>query len=104
MDRATDQRVQRESQAYDEGEVFAYSLRFQTRFRHVFFCPNTKQLLDYFDDLIATKAPGGVVLDYGCFTGDLYETLAPYRPARVVGIDVSVPSSPRSTGQLLSLS
>jgi len=25
-----------------------------------------------------------VVLDYGCFTGDLYGMLAPFRPARIV--------------------
>ena len=30
-----------------------------------------------------------MVLDYGCFTGDLYPQLAPHRPARIVGIDIS---------------
>jgi SAM-dependent methyltransferase len=84
-----DERVEREQQAYDQGEVFRNSLRLQTRFRHVFFCPNTKWLLGYADEIIAGKAPGGVVLDYGCFTGDLYPQLAPHKPARVVGIDIS---------------
>jgi SAM-dependent methyltransferase len=84
-----DARVEREQQAYDEGGVFEESRKLQTRFRHVFFCPNTKWLLGYADELIARKAPGGVVLDYGCFTGDLYPQLAPHQPARVVGIDVS---------------
>lgn len=84
-----DQRVEREQQAYDHGEVFQNSLRLQTRFRHVFFCPNTRWLLGYVDEIIARKAPGGVVLDYGCFTGDLYPQLAPHKPARVVGIDIS---------------
>src|SRR5256885_5915883 len=83
------ERVEREVKAYDQGEVFARSLRLQTRFQHVFFGPNTKWLLDYVDELIATKAPGGTVLDYGCFTGDLYGMLAPFRPARIVGIDIS---------------
>ena len=82
-------RALREQQAYDRGEVFQNSLRLQTRFRHVFFCPNTKWLLGYVDELIARKAPGGVVLDYGCFTGDLYEQLLPHQPARIVGIDIS---------------
>lgn len=84
-----DERVEREQQAYDQGEVFQRSLRLQTRFRHVFFCPNTRWLLGYVDELIAKKAPGGVVLDYGCFTGDLREQIAPHRPARYVGIDIS---------------
>ena len=84
-----DGRVEREQQAYDQGEVFQNSLRLQTRFRHVFFCPNTRWLLGYVDEIVARKAPGGVVLDYGCFTGDLYEQLAPYQPARIVGIDIS---------------
>ena len=84
-----DARVEREQQAYDQGEVFQESLRLQTRFRHVFFCPNTKWLLGYVDEIIARKAPGGVVLDYGCFTGDLYEQLLPHQPARIVGIDIS---------------
>src|SRR2546426_6471366 len=83
------ERVEREVKAYDQGEVFARSLRLQTRFQHVFCGPNTKWLLDYVDELIATKAPGGPVLDYGCFTGDLYGMLAPFRPARIVGIDIS---------------
>ena len=83
------ERVEREQRAYDEGRVFEESLKLQTRFRHVFFCPNTRWLLGYVDEIIARKAPGGVVLDYGCFTGDLYEQLAPYQPARIVGIDIS---------------
>lgn len=82
-------RVEREQQAYDQGEVFQQSLQLQTRFRHVFFCPNTRWLLGYVDEIIARKAPGGVVLDYGCLTGDLYEQLAPHRPARIIGIDIS---------------
>ena len=40
------ERVEREVKAYDQGEVFARSLRLQTRFQHVFFGPNTKWLLD----------------------------------------------------------
>ena len=84
-----DERVEREQQAYDQGEVFQNSLQLQTRFRHVFFCPNTKWLLGYVDEIIARKAPGGVVLDYGCFTGDLYQQLAPHQPLRIVGIDIS---------------
>ena len=84
-----DARVEREQQAYDQGEVFQNSLQLQTRFRHVFFCPNTKWLLGYVDEIIARKAPGGVVLDYGCFTGDLYQQLAPHQPLRIVGIDIS---------------
>jgi ubiquinone/menaquinone biosynthesis C-methylase UbiE len=82
-------RVDREARAYDDGQVFAESRKLQTRFRHVFFCPNSRWLTSYVGELIAQKAPGGVVLDYGCFTGDLYPALAPHKPARVVGIDIS---------------
>ncbi len=85
----SDGRVDREARAYDEGQVFAESRKLQTRFRHVFFCPNSRWLTSYVAEVIAQKAPGGVVLDYGCFTGDLYPTLAPHKPARVVGIDIS---------------
>jgi SAM-dependent methyltransferase len=84
-----EERVAREGQAYDSGSVFEHSRRLQSRFSHVFFCPNSRWLASYVDELIAQKAPGGVVLDYGCFTGDLYEALAPHRPKRIVGIDIS---------------
>jgi SAM-dependent methyltransferase len=86
---STEARAEREATAYDRGEVFAESLKLQSRFSHVFFCPNTKWLQSYVDELIAQKAPGGVVLDYGCFTGDLYGVLASHKPARIVGIDIS---------------
>jgi SAM-dependent methyltransferase len=82
-------RAEREARAYDEGQVFAESRKLQTRFRHVFFCPNTCWLNAYVQETIARKTPGGVILDYGCFTGDLYPALAAHKPARVVGIDVS---------------
>src|SRR3989442_15271459 len=83
------ERVEREVKAYDQGEVFARSLRLQTRFQHVFFGPNTKWLLGYVDELIANKATGGTVVDYGCFTGDMYGMVAPFRPERIVGITIS---------------
>jgi len=82
-------RLQLPEQGCGHGEEQQQTRDLRTRFQHVFFGPNTKWLLDYVDELIAAKAPGGTVLDYGCFTGDLYGMLAPFRPARIVGIDIS---------------
>ncbi len=83
------ERVKREKKAYDEGTVWEESDRLHKRFWHVFSCPNSLYLEEYFESIIAQETPHSVVLDYGCFYGDLYKTLSKYNPKKVVGIDIS---------------
>jgi ubiquinone/menaquinone biosynthesis C-methylase UbiE len=43
----------------------------------------------FFERIIAESTPGGRVLDYGCYDGWLYPTLAQHNPSEVIGIDIS---------------
>lgn len=83
------ERVQREAEAYNEGDVLQESTRLQRRFWHVFECPNTLYLEDYFRKIIAQQTPGATVLDYGCYNGHFVDVLLQYHPKKVVGIDIS---------------
>ena len=89
MNTDTDRRVQREAEAYDEGEVLQRSIELQGRFWHVFKCPNTVFLDRYFDQASLTRVPGSVVLDYGCLVGESSYQLYQHGPQRMVGIDIS---------------
>lgn len=84
-----DERVAREAQAYDEGDVYEHSFRLQSRFWHVFACPNTHYLQHYMRQQVAHHASGSVVLDYGCLTGEFSQELARHQPQQLVGIDIS---------------
>jgi len=86
---AMSNRVAREKQAYDQGDVFRQSSRLQSRFWHVFACPNSRYYEAYFEKVIARQAGEAEILDYGCLEGALTETLLKYRPRRIVGIDIS---------------
>jgi len=92
-------RVQREKAAYNDGGVFDASLRLQSRFWHVFQCPNTQRLERYVHECISRRAAGSVVLDYGCLYGDLYPRLEAYGPKRVIGIDISENAIQRATAR-----
>jgi ubiquinone/menaquinone biosynthesis C-methylase UbiE len=82
-------RSSREKHEYDEGAVHENSDRLHRRFSHVFACPNTMRAERFFAHHIAKAAPGARILDYGCYDGWLYPTLAPHRPSAIIGIDIS---------------
>ena len=82
-------RVQREKTAYNEGDVWEHSHKLQTKFAHVFSCPNTMFGEDYFRWTMGRAATDGVLLDYGCYDGQLCETLLKHNPKRIIGIDIS---------------
>ena len=84
-----DDRVKREAEAYDEGDVYKNSAQLQKRFWHVFQCPNTLFLENYLEDEVAHKALEAVILDYGCLTGEFSYKLSHYHPKQVIGIDIS---------------
>ena len=89
MNTNTDQRVQREAEAYNEGSVYQNSVKLQGRFWHVFSCPNTLHLKGYMNEVIRTRVPGAVVLDYGCYEGGSTSGMNGYHPRKLVGIDIS---------------
>lgn len=84
-----DNRTQREADAYDSGEVFENSWKLQNRFWHVFKCPNTIELENYFEKVIEENSTNSSVLDYGCLYGDNVTNLLKYNPSKIVGIDIS---------------
>lgn len=82
-------RVEREKSAYDGGTVWDESRRLHRRFEHVFSGPNTAAAEAYFQQILSEEVPGAVVLDFGCYVGELSEEMAALGPAKVVGIDIS---------------
>ena len=82
-------RVNREKDAYDSGEVFQESARLQQRFWHVFECPNTKAADQYYKNKIMKICSNAKVLDYGCYKGDETKKILQFKPKEVFGIDIS---------------
>lgn len=64
-------RVEREAEAYNTESVFCHSSRLQSRFWHVFSCPNSLLLEEYFEKVLVENTPNSTVLDYGCLNGNL---------------------------------
>jgi hypothetical protein len=62
-------RVAREKAAYDDGEVHKESRALQSRFLHVFTCPNSQRGESFLDQTIAMYPKDKDVLDYGCYDG-----------------------------------
>ncbi len=82
-------RVQREKAVFNDLDVLIYYFRLQSRFWHVFHCPNSILLEKYFEKVIAANTPNSYVLDLGCLNGDFYNVLSRYNPKHIVGIDIS---------------
>jgi ubiquinone/menaquinone biosynthesis C-methylase UbiE len=84
-----DERVQREQQCYDSGNVFSESAKLQSRFNHVFESRNTRYGGQHFTDTLAESCPGAVVLDYGCLNGTSAPIYRSYGAQKILGIDIS---------------
>ena len=82
-------RVARERESYDQGDVYEHSYKLQERFLHVFVGPHTRFCEDNYRDFIQRHVKGSVVLDYGCGNGWASLPLLPLGPARLIGIDIS---------------
>ena len=82
-------RASRESDAYDEGQVWAASNTWHVRALHVLICPNTLRAEALFEESIRTRAIGASVLDVGCGHGSSSAHLHEIGAASVLGIDVS---------------
>lgn len=82
-------RVSREKDSYDHGNVYDESYKLQRRFNHVFTCPNSQRAERYIDEQIEQFAPGADILDYGCYTGAMTPRFARCNPKSITGIDIS---------------
>src|SRR5262245_4049669 len=86
-----DDRVRRERESYDEGEVFVESARLHARFEHVFTGANSRAAEHHFADLVRQQASRRRVLSYGCVRGDmLMPAVIAARPRRLLVVDVSI--------------
>ncbi len=83
------ERSLREQRAYDEGDVFETSRRWQLRFLHVLHCPNAMRQEADLDALLRRHIPGADVLEIGCGNGIVAESLLALEPKHVLGIDIS---------------
>jgi ubiquinone/menaquinone biosynthesis C-methylase UbiE len=90
-ERMTDlrEKVAREKAAYDGGSVHKESSALQSRFHHVFKCPNSRNAERYFDSIISKFAPDHDVLDYGCYNGWMVPRYLESEPRSITGIDIS---------------
>ncbi len=86
---ALTERVAREKSAYDEGGVYANSHALQTRFSHVFRCPNSLHAEQHLDALVAEFAENRDILDYGCLDGAMTPRYLQMKPRSITGIDIS---------------
>ncbi len=96
MDGTLQDRVNRERAAYDIGSVREESHKLHVRFSHVFSCPNSMLGEAYFWQVVDRNAPGGSVLDYGCYDGSITDALLRRQPQRLVGIDISTTAIARA--------
>lgn len=83
------ERSLREQKAYDEGDIFETSRRWQLRFLHVLHCPNAMRQEADLDALLRRHVPGADVLEIGCGNGIVSENLLALEPNHVLGIDIS---------------
>jgi SAM-dependent methyltransferase len=82
-------RVAREKAAYDDGAAHRESSVLQSRFRHVFKCPNSRRAEEYLDRAVAGWAKGNDILDYGCYDGWMTPRYQKMAPASITGLDIS---------------
>lgn len=81
-------RLIHELASYSEGDVFAHSSAFHTKFNHVFWCPNTSHAHRYRSSLLMKSCKNSTVLEVGCLENPQHEFIKTASPARYVGIDL----------------
>jgi SAM-dependent methyltransferase len=82
-------RLAQEKKSYDEGTVLEKSTQLQTKFKHVFQCPNSKFLEYSYEKEIARLLPNANILDYGCYNGWMIPYYQKFNPKKITGIDLS---------------
>ncbi len=82
-------RVSREKESYDSGDVLGESRRLQARFHHVFNSPNTQRAEQYFNAALENSIKAKDVLDYGCSNGWMVGRYAEFGARSITGIDIS---------------
>jgi SAM-dependent methyltransferase len=82
-------RVAREKAAYDGGTVHRENSALQTRFNHVFKCPNSLRGEQYLDQAVARYAKNKDILDYGCYDGWMIPRYQKMTPSSICGLDIS---------------
>jgi SAM-dependent methyltransferase len=83
------ERVQREKFSYDQGDIVQEMLALQSRFPHVFRCPNSQRAEMFLDSMLERHINGKHLLDYGCQNGSMVERYTKFGAARISGIDIS---------------
>jgi SAM-dependent methyltransferase len=84
-----EQRVANENAAHEKGDVYTNSERLHRRFEHVFTCPNTLRLEQFFVDAVGRYGPGQDILNFGCGPGEGTALYCGSGARKVVGIDIS---------------
>jgi SAM-dependent methyltransferase len=82
-------RVKREKESYDSGDVLGESRRLQARFHHVFSSPNAQRAEQYLDATLETSIKAKDLLDYGCSNGWMVERYVEFGAGSITGIDIS---------------
>lgn len=84
MDRATSEKI-----AYDEGDHNENWEKIQSRFAHVYGCPNSRRAISVFSKLLDKSIHGARVLEVGCGTGWNAKGMLEQGASHVDGIDIS---------------
>jgi len=82
-------RVSREKESYDFGDVLSESRKLQSRFHHVFSSPNTLRAEHYLNAVLEKSIQSKDLLDYGCGNGWMAERYSGFGPRSITGIDIS---------------
>jgi ubiquinone/menaquinone biosynthesis C-methylase UbiE len=83
------ERVERERFSYDQGDIVQEMLALQSRFPHVFKCPNSQRAEMFLDSMLERHIKGKHLLDYGCQNGSMVERYTKFGAAGISGIDIS---------------
>ena len=82
-------RSEREIIATDHTDMYDHWHKMNTRFHHVFQCPNTVYYRRVFDELVGKDVVGKRVLEIGCGDGTYAEKMLSFGAAYVHGTDIS---------------
>lgn len=89
MTESTD-RADTERAYYEKGEHRKHWQILQSRFSHVYRCPNSMREVSLYEDLMRRAIQGGCVLEVGCGTGWNCRRLLEWGAREVHGCDISL--------------